>query len=132
MKFPAHPLWQGSLVLLLFLSACEKPKQHVSAEPQEAPAPEVAAAEVAAPAPAPAPSSPVTPAAPPLPEVPAPQSQRDPAPFRDPEPELSVARVGQKIVVSGALRSKIQVDRIHEALKRDFADHEIEGTPVVD
>jgi len=130
MKFPTHTLWQSSFVLLLVLSGCEKPKQHVSAEPQDAPAPEVAAAEVVAPAPAP--SSPVTPAAPPLPEGPAPRSQSDPAPSRDPEPELSVARVGQKIVVSGALRSKIQVDRIHEALKRDFADHEIESSLVVD
>lgn len=130
MKFPTCTLQQGSLVLLLFLSACEKPKQHVSAESQEVPAPEVAAAEVAAPAPAPAPA--VAPAAPSVSEAPAPRGDGDQATTADPEPELSVAMEGQKIVVSGALRSKIQVDRILEALKRDFPEHEIESSLVVD
>lgn len=128
MKLPKRILWQGSLPVLLFLSACEKPKQHVSVESQEAPAPEVAANT----APVPAPASPVAPAAPSVSDAPAPRDGSDPAATTDPEPELSVAMQGQKIVVSGALRSKIQVDRILEALKRDFPEHEIESSLVVD
>jgi hypothetical protein len=65
MKLTTRILRQSSLALVLFLCACEKPKQRVSSEPQEAPAPEVSAPEVAAPVATPAPS--VTPPAPPAP-----------------------------------------------------------------
>lgn len=128
MKFPTRIFRQVSLVLLLFSSGCEKPKQHVSAESQEAPAPEVAVTE----APAPVADTPVNPVEPSVTEAPAREGGTEPATTTDPEPELSVAKEGKKIVISGALRSKIQVDRILEALKRDFPEHEIESSLVVD
>ena len=40
--------------------------------------------------------------------------------------------VEKKITVSGALRSRIQVERIVETLRREFPEHEIESTLVVD
>lgn len=128
MKFPTRILRRVCLMSCLYLSACEKPQQRVSSETQQAPATEVAKAAVATQAPAPS----VVPVAPPVSKAPAPVGGTDPIPSPDPEPELSVAMEGQKIVVSGALRSKIQVDRIHEALKRDFPEHEIESSLVVD
>jgi len=39
---------------------------------------------------------------------------------------------GKRIVVTGALRSKIQVERILEALSREFPQHEVESSLVVD
>jgi len=55
-----------------------------------------------------------------------PVRQPDPEPELPPaEPELSVVMVGKKITVSGALRSRIQQERIVNALTRDFAEHEI-------
>ena len=130
MKLTTRILRQSSLALLLFLCACEKPKQRVSSEPQEAPAPEASAPEVAAPVATPALS--VTPPTPPAPEGKASEDEGNPTSSPDPEPELSVAMEGKKIIVSGALRSKIQVDRILEALKREFLEHEIENSLVVD
>jgi hypothetical protein len=135
MKLTTRILRQSSLVLLLFLCACEKPKQRVSSEPQEAPAPEVSAPEVSAPevaAPVATPAPSVTPPAPLAPEGNASEDEGNPTSSPDPEPELSVAMEGKKIIVSGALRSKIQVDRILEALKREFLEHEIENSLVVD
>lgn len=43
------------------------------------------------------------------------------------EPELHVAKEGNRIVISGALRSEIQQKRIMETLAMEFPDIKIEG-----
>jgi hypothetical protein len=111
----------------LFLSACEKPQQRTAGQPGDEAGPEVA----------PAAPLPVVEATPPAEEAPAaaptvPAPPERPASGRDPDPELSVAMVEKKITVSGALRSRIQVERIVETLRREFPEHEIESTLVVD
>lgn len=43
------------------------------------------------------------------------------------EAELSVAIAGKQLVLSGALKSRLQVERIHETLEREFPDHELKS-----
>jgi hypothetical protein len=38
-----------------------------------------------------------------------------------------VAIVGNQVVLSGALKSRLQVERIQETLKREFPDHELKS-----
>lgn len=115
---------------LVFLAACEKPQQRVSAE-GERDAPPVETPESAPPAAVAA--TPVAPVPPVAATDAAGEDAAAPAPAGpDPEPELLVERVGDKIIVAGALRSKIQVERIVETLRREFPDFEIESTLSVD
>jgi hypothetical protein len=128
MKFPTRILRRVCLISCLFLSACEKPQQRTAGQPGDEAGPEAA----------PAAPPPVVEATPPAEEAPAAAAPTVPAPperpasGRDPDPELSVAMVDEKISVSGALRSRIQVERIVETLRREFPEHEIESTLVVD
>jgi len=107
--------------LALLLSACEEPRQR-----SEAPAPGVQAAPPpGASTPSPAEASPAegtTETEVPPVETP---SEDD---LPEAEPEFSVAMEGDRILVSGALRSKIQVERIVESLALEFPDHRIEST----
>jgi hypothetical protein len=130
MKSLPRSLVRVSLAGLVFLTACEKPQQRVSAEgerdappvetPESAPPAAVAAAPVASVPPVATTDATGEDAAAPAPAGP------------DPEPELLVERVGDKIIVAGALRSKIQVERIVETLRREFPGFEIESTLAVD
>lgn len=43
------------------------------------------------------------------------------------EPELSVTIRGKQILLSGALKSRLQVERINETLKREFPDLELKS-----
>jgi hypothetical protein len=113
-----HPLLRAGL-LTIFLVSCEEPSLRqppvLEAPPPAAPAP------AASPAPPPPP-----PAAAGSPEAPpAPPSAQEPLP--EAEPELSVAIVGNQVVLSGALKSRLQVERIQETLKREFPDHELKS-----
>lgn len=99
---------------LLLLVACEPPqlqeKEVIAAEP-------VAAAAPPAAAPATAPEdSPAPPAAPPLEETPRAEEP----------PELFVEKTGRRIVLKGAVRSRIQQERIVETLRLEFPDAELE------
>lgn len=126
MKLPHRLLWTSSIACL-FLTGCEKPQQRAAVE-AETPAPPA----VAAVPPAPAPSDPAPAAEVPVPDAPAADTSAPAEPGLEPEPELVVAMEGEKILVSGALRSKIQVERIVETLQREFPDHSVESTLSVD
>lgn len=131
MKSPHRQLWT-SLIACLFLSGCEKPQQREVAEAETPAPPQVAAPEVAAAPSAPAPADPAPAAAAPAPSAPAVEAGDSAEPGSEPEPELVVSMEGKKILVSGALRSKIQVERIVETLQREFPEHTVESDLVVD
>lgn len=126
MKSSHRQLWT-SLIACLFLIGCEKPQQREIAE-AEAPAPP----PVAAATPPPAPADPAPAAEAQAPASAEADSTTPTEPGAEPEPELVVAMEGEKILVSGALRSKIQVERIVETLSREFPDYSVESTLAVD
>lgn len=110
------------LTFLLLLVSCERPQLQVKKEAEPLPT-EVAITE---PAPPDAPADPEPPVA-----APVETSATTPVNSADlpaEEPELHVARNGNKIVVSGALKSPIQQKRIVETLTREFPDCEIESS----
>lgn len=112
MTTPPVPLLLAAFILV----SCDEPRQRV-AELETPPVPATAPQQ----APVVLPTDPETPA----PAVTSPaQEELDLPPA---EPELSVALVGKKIRISGALRSRIQVERIVEDLTNAFPDHEIES-----
>lgn len=112
---------------LLLLGACEEPRRAEPSPPEtgagRSPASESADSAKESPSGSEArssagPSSPTTsPAAGTPPEAP-----------KEPElPEFEISRDGGRIVVSGALRSPLQVERILADLRREFPDLEIES-----
>lgn len=107
-------------MLFAFLAACEKPQQRtveVKEEPVEQVAPQ--ASPVVAPPVAAAPEA-ATPAPPrpPAPEVPAVKLPEE-------EPDFKMWMSGKRITISGALKSKIQVDRILGTVTVAFPGYEI-------
>lgn len=126
MKSPYRHLWT-SLIACLFLIGCEKPQQREVVEAETPAPPEVAAAPSA-----PAPVDPASAPGAPAPAAPAADVGNSAEPGSEPEPELVVSIEDKKILVAGALRSKIQVERILETLQREFPEHTVESTLVVD
>lgn len=111
-------LLRASLPAILLIS-CEDPTMRQPPEiVASAPPQAVAPAQEAPVSPPPAPAESAAPAA----QVPAPEENLPEA-----EPELSVAMVGNQILLSGALKSRLQVERINETLKREFPDHELKS-----
>lgn len=134
MEIPRRSLSLVLLVGLLLFPSCEKPQAFKEAEkPGE---------EAISPAASPAPESLQAPATPLIPEradpVPAGEKpavvDRAPAvePVIEPEPDLSVRKEGTKILISGAMRSRLQVERIVETMTREFPDHSVEVDLEVD
>jgi hypothetical protein len=113
----------------LFLAACEEPRtreRHAEEVPEAlAPSPPPAPIDSAG-APSLAATAPANEAVA-VPSVPAPapaEEEQD----KEPElPEFSISLSGDRILVSGALRSRLQVDRILEDLAREFPDHKLES-----
>ncbi len=121
MKLPSSVFLGSGLLLVLFLAACEPPRQRDSTEAAAEPSPPPPASRDA---PAETATAPETVAAPSEPAaVPAAAEEELPPA----EPELSVALTGDRILVSGALRSRIQVERIVADLSREFPGHKIES-----
>ncbi|MCB1203227.1 MAG: hypothetical protein KDN18_03125 [Verrucomicrobiae bacterium] len=54
------------------------------------------------------------------------------APVEEKEPDLSVTMKEGKILISGAMRSRLQVERIVETLTREFPDLTVESDLKVD
>ncbi len=106
----------------LLFSSCDRPELRPRVEPK--PKPEATQASPAAALPAP--EAPAAPAPVPagLAVAPGPATnEAEPI-----EPEFSVEKSGDRIIVSGALTSKIQQERIVETLKTAFPDCEVEST----
>lgn len=118
MKLVPYAPALATALSLVFLVSCEPPrlqeKEVVSAEPVAATTPD--------------PSGPATgattatvesPARPAIPAVAEPERAEEP-------PELFVEKTGQRIVLKGAVRSRIQQERIVETLRLEFPDAELE------
>ncbi len=119
----------------LFLSACEEPRQRELPAETDAPA---GVSYEAPPEVAPAPTSESAVAEVPAEGAAAPVAggevgALDGEVLAPPElPAFSIALEGDRILLSGALRSRLQVDRIHEDLAREFPDRTVEGGLVVE
>lgn len=100
-------------VLLLLLVSCDRPQLQVKSV-NEAPPETVAASPTVVTE---------TPGDSPVPALPEPET----APRAEEEPELFVEKSGDRIIVKGALRSRIQQERIVETLRREFPNAEVES-----
>ena len=108
------------LLLCAVLTGCEKPQQRSVVEEKE-PVPAVAPVPEPASVPASVPE--------PLPVVVSPDPAPKPAPPTDPlpmeEPVFKMWMSGKRITISGALKSRIQVDRILGTITVAFPGYEI-------
>lgn len=104
----------------LFFQACEKP-QEASGNPVDREAGGAPPSAPAEPAPAAAEPAPAPAEAKPAESVPVNEPQVEQ------EPDLSIRMTDRKILISGAMRSRLQVERIVETVTREFPDHTVES-----
>lgn len=125
-----------TVLLFLVFQSCEKPQSSAeTSSPGEEP---VLPVLNAVPEPLTAPASPVAeksesvdPAPANVTSKAADQAPQD-APVEEKEPDLSVTMKEGKILISGAMRSRLQVERIVETLTREFPDLTVESDLKVD
>ncbi len=119
MHIPAVPFLRRLAplsALALLLASCEDPRQRQATE---------SAAETSPPPAASVPDAPAD--APPSPAKPRPSAPAAAEPEPEPaEPELYVAIENGRLIVRGALTSRIQQERILETLEQEFPDLIIE------
>lgn len=127
MEIPRRSVTLILFLLALVFQACEKPQ--ASSERDSTRETKVAPSPVEAPAPAPAPPVDPVPAEPVSAPTEAKVSKAAPRnePLVEQEPDLSVRMTGKKILISGAMRSRLQVERIVETVTREFPDHTVES-----